>query len=429
MFAACRSLVVATLIVAAVGAHAIGGAFAQDDVDGLREARDVARRDAAEAAAQLDALAAQDADLVDALDAIDRHLAFHESRVRAVEAAIVAAEGQAATAEAEAAALDADIESIRVRLRDRAIEAFVAPRSSASDLDASDLLESTLRRSFLDQVVDDEYELVDQLRTAIAEQEAAEAEAAELVELARSQREELAGHLAELEAARLEAERLRSEVQTRIADWQVISDEIERADREMAAEILRLEAEAARIAEDNARAAEEAARLAEAERLAAEQAAIEAAEEQAEEEPADETSTGPGDDPPSPSDFRLSHRPVPGSITSPFGERVHPIFGTVRQHYGIDLNGATGEPIVAGASGVVLTAGWRTGYGNTVVISHGEGYTTLYAHMTDIAVAAGTEVEGGEQIGWVGTTGWTTGAHLHFEVRVAGEAVDPVMFF
>jgi len=478
-----RCALVVTAIIAAIGAVSAGVAFAQDDVDDLRAAREEARRDAAEAAAQLDALVAQDADLVEALDALDRHIAFHESRIRAVEAEIIAAEEQAAEAEAQAQALDADIEAIRVRLRERAIEAFVAPRTSSSDLDSDDLLQSTLRRSFLDQVVDDEYELVDQLRTAVAEQEAAEAAAAELIQLARSQREELAAAIAELDAARAEAGRLRSEVQVRIADWQVISDEIEQADQEIAAEIVRLEAEAARIAEENARLAEEAARQAEAERLAREQAALEAEEEQAtptddsgadddgsaeetaaaaddpdddgsgDDDSGDQSDTdtdddggtgddpaqdgdegvtepdGDGEEPPASAEFRITDRPVPGAISSPFGERVHPIFGTVRQHYGVDLNGATGEPIVAGATGVVLTAGWRTGYGNTVVISHGGGYTTLYAHMTDIAVTAGADVGGGDLIGWVGATGWTTGPHLHFEVRLDGGAVDPAMFF
>ncbi|MEM1334236.1 MAG: M23 family metallopeptidase, partial [Actinomycetota bacterium] len=93
------------------------------------------------------------------------------------------------------------------------------------------------------------------------------------------------------------------------------------------------------------------------------------------------------------------------------------------------LDGNTGDPIVAAADGVVLSAGWRTGYGNTVVISHGGGYTTLYAHQTDINVSNGQTVAGGELIGWVGSTGWSTGAHLHFEVRVNGAAVDPLAFY
>ena len=404
-----------------VAVLAVGNAFAQERVDDLREARDAARRDAAEAAARLDELSAEDADLQRALDALDRHLAFQQRRVRAAEDAIEQAEAAAAEAAQRAEALDDEIESIRERLRNRAVDAFVAPDPEATPLDTGDLLDAALRRSFLAQIVEDEYELVDRLRRAVAEQAEVEVEAEALVEEIAAQRIELEEGIAELEAARDEAERLRAEVGARIADWEIISDEIETADREMAEEIRRLEAEADRLAEE--------ARLAELARLEQERRAEDA------EPPADVTpDTVAPSDPAGPSAggpgaFAITHRPVPGPITSPFGERVHPIFGTVRQHNGIDLDGVTGDPIVAGASGVVLSAGWRTGYGNTVVLSHGHGHTTLYAHMTDVAVATGATVQGGDLLGWVGTTGWTTGSHLHFEVRIDGEAVDPAAFF
>ena len=103
-------------------------------------------------------------------------------------------------------------------------------------------------------------------------------------------------------------------------------------------------------------------------------------------------SDGPDDaDVPS-AEFVVTHRPVSGEVTSPFGDRVHPIFGTVRAHKGLDLDGDTGDPIMAAADGVVLVSGWRNGYGNTVVISHGGGYTTLYAHQNEVNVAAGDRV-------------------------------------
>jgi murein DD-endopeptidase MepM/ murein hydrolase activator NlpD len=104
---------------------------------------------------------------------------------------------------------------------------------------------------------------------------------------------------------------------------------------------------------------------------------------------------------------------------------VHPIFGIVRAHAGIDFDGDLGEDIIAGADGIVLSAGWRNGYGNTVVLSHGNGFTTLYAHMTEVGVIVGDSVSGGDRIGFVGSTGWSTGPHLHLEVRVEGIAVDP----
>lgn len=118
-------------------------------------------------------------------------------------------------------------------------------------------------------------------------------------------------------------------------------------------------------------------------------------------------------------------RPVPGAVSSPFGYRIHPIFGTRRLHTGWDLSAGAGDPIVAAASGVVVSAGGRGGYGNAVVIDHGGGLATLYAHQSSMAVSAGQQVEKGQVVGYVGCTGYCTGAHLHFETRVGGRPVDP----
>jgi murein DD-endopeptidase MepM/ murein hydrolase activator NlpD len=112
--------------------------------------------------------------------------------------------------------------------------------------------------------------------------------------------------------------------------------------------------------------------------------------------------------------------PVNAPITSPFGWR----WG--RMHEGIDLGAAYGTPIAAAASGVVIYAGWEGGYGNLVVIDHGGGLATAYGHQSRIAVSVGQSVSQGETIGYVGSTGHSTGPHLHFEVRVNGQAVDPL---
>ena len=118
--------------------------------------------------------------------------------------------------------------------------------------------------------------------------------------------------------------------------------------------------------------------------------------------------------------------PVPGALVSNFGNRVHPIFGTVRMHNGLDLNGSTGDPIYAAQSGSVLSAGWQRGYGNTIVLDHGSNLSTVYAHQTSFNVAAGDTVATGDVIGFIGSTGNSTGPHLHFEVRVSGSARDPL---
>jgi murein DD-endopeptidase MepM/ murein hydrolase activator NlpD len=114
-------------------------------------------------------------------------------------------------------------------------------------------------------------------------------------------------------------------------------------------------------------------------------------------------------------------------ISSGFSMRVHPISGNWKQHKGIDFAAATGTPIRAAGDGTVDFAGQQGGYGNVVVLKHWNNYTTAYAHMSRFAsgLKKGQKISQGDVIGYVGTTGWSTGAHLHYEFRVAGEAKDP----
>jgi len=117
--------------------------------------------------------------------------------------------------------------------------------------------------------------------------------------------------------------------------------------------------------------------------------------------------------------------PVAGEITSPFGWRTHPIFGNQRYHSGIDIGAEYNTPIVAAQSGIVITAGWVDGYGNTVMIDHGGGIVSLYGHNQSLAVNVGQSVSQGQVIAYCGSTGNSTGPHCHFEVRLNGEPVSP----
>lgn len=121
-------------------------------------------------------------------------------------------------------------------------------------------------------------------------------------------------------------------------------------------------------------------------------------------------------------------RPVNGHLASGYGWRVHPVSGGRRLHTGADLAAPSGTPILAAESGVVTSARWRGGYGNTVTIDHGGGLATLYAHQSRMFVAAGARVRRGQVIGAVGCTGTCTGPHLHLEVRRAGQPVDPLPY-
>lgn len=117
-------------------------------------------------------------------------------------------------------------------------------------------------------------------------------------------------------------------------------------------------------------------------------------------------------------------------IASGFGMRIDPIYGSVKMHKGLDFTAPQGTPIYATANGRVVMAGFdESGYGNHVIINNGYGYETLFGHMVKVKVHAGEYVKRGEVIGWVGSTGKSTGPHCHYEVHINGQEVDPVYFF
>jgi murein DD-endopeptidase MepM/ murein hydrolase activator NlpD len=118
-------------------------------------------------------------------------------------------------------------------------------------------------------------------------------------------------------------------------------------------------------------------------------------------------------------------RPVPGPITSGYGMRMHPIIHRPRMHTGIDMGARYGSPISAAADGVVISASYHKGYGNTVILDHGGGTSTLYGHCSRLFVSNGQKVRRGQKIAAVGSTGLSTGPHLHFEVRKNGKPTNP----
>lgn len=216
---------------------------------------------------------------------------------------------------------------------------------------------------------------------------------------------------AEAEKRRLLVARLESDRRSYVA----MVDELETQGSQIEEQLRRIAEEQRRAAEEAARRQaaqeEEARRLAAAERKRAQSSSDESA-------PAPPTTSTGG--------FQW---PANGSKTSNYGWRTHPIFGTRRFHAGIDIGAGYGAPIVAAAAGAVVSAGWQGGYGNTVVIDHGGGLATLYAHQSSIGVVAGQSVQRGQTIGAVGSTGYSTGPHLHFEVRVNGATRDPMQYF
>ena len=120
--------------------------------------------------------------------------------------------------------------------------------------------------------------------------------------------------------------------------------------------------------------------------------------------------------------------PVEGQITGSFGERIDPFNGEGAFHSGVDISAGFGSPVMAPADGVVTFADFMGGYGRAVMVDHGHGISTRYGHMAEVTVQAGDTVKAGEQVGLAGSTGRSTGTHLHYEVRENGHPVDPMYF-
>jgi len=399
-----RRLSGALLLIGSAAALMAAAALAQDDerIEDLRQQREQLARDAADAASQIDALVADDEALIDALRELDDFVDLQHTRIEAAESAILAAEAEAAAARAEAEWYVDEIETIRERLRQRAIQAYVQPPVDVVEQFSTSLNESAVKLFLLDLAIGSELEITDELRTAEAQLEVVRRRALDRAEAADEERQAQQQRLADLQDARAAATELRLEIQSRIEEWNLVSADIERSDTEMEQEIFRIEEEIRRREEERRRQEEEARRR-----------AIE------EERRRHEAEHGP---------FELVAWPADGEKTSGFGPRVHPIFGTVRQHNGIDLGGDTGDRVRAARSGEVILAGQRGGFGNTIVIYHGLGYSTLYAHLSRIQVSEGQNVQSGDRIGAIGSTGWSTGPHLHFELRIDGKAVDPTPY-
>lgn len=274
----------------------------------------------------------------------------------------------------------------------------------ASLLETASINEVLGRVDFLTTIAQQDNNMlaqIDDLKTKVEDQKAAlESERARVSELEQQQRattevleaqtEKKQAALAQLEEARAAKAKVLAAAEKDKAKWSKQEDELSAESDRIAAQI---------------RAAEEAARKGEP--------------NQPQPKPSQPPSSGQGG-----GDGKL-YRPVPGPITSPFGYRMHPIFKVRKMHTGVDMRAAMGTPIHAAQAGTVISAGWRGGYGKCVVISHSGNLSTLYAHLSSIGVSVGQKVGRGHVIGAVGSTGYSTGPHLHFEVRVGGSPVNP----
>lgn len=454
---------------------AVVPANAQDDLEQARARREALQADAAATAAALDVLAAEDAEIVAALEQVEGWIDIQEAKLARAELDLEQAIALEQEALERAAALELELEELRHTITEQSVNSYIEGfiNDDGLLLRTRDINSVPVLRFILDESTGNTADTADLLRLASELQADAIDEAEEASQRARTIRDDIERRIVELEATRADQQRIRAEVDRRIAELENEADSLAQASADVERFIV---AELARIAEEERLRAEEAARIEaerEAERIAAAQEAIDAAEAEAErvaaeeaaaeaqrvadeeaanaaaedeaadadadaDEGADDSATAtatpeptavPEPEPtPVTSGAPTFIRPVPGAAVSGYGFRTHPVFGTNRLHTGIDYNARQGDPIAASAAGTVIFVGPFGGYGNTVIIDHGGGYTTLYAHMSSFNVSNGAGVSAGNTVGFVGSTGVSTGPHLHFEIRVNGATTDPAPF-
>ena len=343
------------------------------------------RAQKAKAAAQLNGLKASDDQLEKAVAALAAQVRAQNAKVASARQAVAVAEAEVKQLESKIAATETEATSLQTAVVDRAVAAYVRPQQAAmAGLSGATSLEDASRRMAMQrQVANTDRDVLDQLRAT---------------------REDLAVERQRADAARETAAKRRAAADQTLAAYK--SNLAEKARMEAALD--------ARIKSVTG----------EIEEMSRNEASIQALinGEEARAKMLARASRGGGDADSGSVSGAGWRWPASGPVTSGFGYR----WG--RLHAGIDIGAGTGAPIRAAKSGVVIFSGTQSGYGNVVIIDHGGGVTTLYAHMSRRAASDGADVGGGELIGYVGSTGHSTGPHLHFETRVGGSPQNPMRY-
>ncbi len=330
------------------------------------------------------------------LAAVIAELAAAESRVQEVEATISSTEDHLALVQQDLDTLEGQLADTRVSIRetsdqlsDQAIEMYMGgvPELQSVVFSAGDLTAAAVGVNYAKEIVASSELLINDLAT-LETVEARQKEAVEERKAAvQSDLAALDRQRQQLEADRVDVDVRRQEAEAEAERQQQLLDKVNSQISTFQGELTALEKDQAQI-----------------------KAQIAAAQQKGGTKPS------------------VLLWPVNGHISSPFGWRVHPIFGTKKLHTGIDIGVAYGTPIKAAAGGTVILAQTYGGYGNATAIDHGGGLSTLYGHQSKIIVKVGQKVTMGQVIGYVGCTGYCTGPHLHFEVRENGTPVDPTKY-
>jgi len=365
----------------------------EDVIEDAKEQRELVRQEQLAAEAEIALLEAEDIEVVAALDAATALVNLQEAKEQAAEQRLKAALDQKIEAQEGFLAIASQITFLEDRAIAYAVESYIglSDRRTEAWFEAEDATIAAHKIALLDLVSSDTNDVLDQLKLIQQERSYLLTKAALAQDEADLIRIELEEVRVKLEAQKAVQAELKAELDVRKEHWNSMLATAIQEEEDITKYIAAEEARIARELEEARRRAELEARLGEI------------------------TETG-------------WVYPSPGAITSGFGMRMHPILGYARMHNGVDFNCWTGDAIRAATDGIVIAAEYYGGYGYAVIIQHANSISTLYGHLSNIFVQLEEYVAVGENVGACGSTGLSTGPHLHFEVRISGAPVDPVPY-
>ena len=386
-------------ILLAIGASLLlpaSALIAQDDnqvIEEAKEQRELKRQEQLAAEAEIALLEAEDLEVVAALEAATSLVNLQEAKAQAAEQRLQAALDTKIQAQEDFLAIASEIEEIEQRALTYAVESYIgmSDRRTEAWFEAEDATIAAHKIALLDLISSNTNDVLDQLKLIQEERSYLLTKAAVAQEEADAIREELEQVRVELDAQKAVREEIKKELDVRRAHWDSVLATAVEEQQEITDFIAAEEERIARELEEARRRAELEARLGEI------------------------TEAG----------WVL---PSPGAITSWFGPRLHPILGYTRMHNGVDFNCWTGDPIRSATDGIVIMAQYYGGYGYTIIVQHANSLSTLYAHLSAFNSQVNDYVVAGQQIGQCGTTGLSTGPHLHFEVRQSGAPINPLPY-
>ena len=394
-------LMVVSLLAVLVPARAV----TQSEINNLKQQQEAIKKQQVQQQANIQSLRDQKADVMSQKQALDQQTALLMQEITNVEAQIELYNNLVAEKELELQDAQAKEEAQARLFRGRVREIEENGRVSwlLLLLDSKDVGDLISRMDIVGELIAYDKRVEEALIAARQEVEAAKAELEQTLAEQEAKKAELDTQKAALEAQVAEAEQLIRSLESDINAYSALYEQAEAQKQQLQNQI-------------NSKVAE---------LVAQEQAARQAAQQQAAQtgQPVTynpQAAVG--------ASGTMMWPAVGRGISSPFGYRIHPIYHTQKMHTGVDINVAYGTPVYAADGGTVILSGWNGGYGNCIVINHGNGITTLYGHMSSLVAGVGQSVSKGQVIGYVGSTGASTGPHLHWEVAVNGQRVNPLNY-